>query len=135
MFLRGAGVAQGDLAEVELSVNADRNSINKYEIVRNVLTKVNARGDNGLRASREILKRVVEFESFETCWENDQYKAKGLVASIREIVDKKDSFIRMKQERDAERDKRLAKKQAERTAAAEKQAKIEEVSCRLSALF
>lgn len=41
LFLRGAGVAQGDLAEVELSVNADRNSINKYEIVRNVLTKVN----------------------------------------------------------------------------------------------
>lgn len=41
----------------------------------------------------------------------------------------------MKQERDAERDKRLAKKQAERTAAAEKQAKIEEVSHRLSALF
>lgn len=135
LFLRGAGVAQEDLAEVELSVNADRNSINKYEIVRNVLTKVNARGDNGLRASREILKRVVEFESFETCWENDQYKAKGLVASIREIVDKKDSFIRMKQERDAERDKRLAKKQAERTATAAKRAKIEEVSRRLSALF
>lgn len=41
----------------------------------------------------------------------------------------------MKQERDAERDKRLAKKQAERTAAAEKRAKIEEVSHRLSALF
>ena len=62
-------------------------------------------------------------------------RPKGLVASIREIVDKKDSFIRMKQERDAERDKRLAKKQAERTAAVEKQAKIEEVSRRLSALF
>lgn len=41
LFLRGAVLAQGDLAEVELSVNADRNSINKYEIVRNVLTKVN----------------------------------------------------------------------------------------------
>ena len=41
----------------------------------------------------------------------------------------------MKQERDAERDKRLAKKQAERTAAPEKRAKIEKVSHRLSALF
>lgn len=48
-------------------MKTDRNSINKFEIVRNVLTKVNARGDNGLRARREILKRVVEFESFETC--------------------------------------------------------------------
>lgn len=135
LFLRGAGVAPEDLAEVERSLNADRNSINKFEIVRNVLTKVNARGDNGLRVRREILKRVVEFESFETCWESDQYKAKGLVASIREAVNKKDSFTRMKQERDSERDERAAKQRTERTAAAEKRAKIEDVSQRLSALF
>lgn len=135
LFLRGAGVASEDLAEVERSVKADRNSINKFEIVRNVLTKVNARGDNGLRARREILKRVVEFESFETCWESDQYKAKGLVASIRQAVDEKDSFTRMKQERDAERNERTARQQAERTAAAEKRAKIEDVSRRLFALF
>lgn len=135
LFMRGAGVAPEDLAEVERSVKVDRHSINKFEIVRNVLTKVNARGDNGLRARREILKRVVEFESFETCWESDQYKAKGLVASIREAVDKKDSFTRMKQERDAERDERTAKQQAERTAAAEKRATIEDVSRRLFALF
>lgn len=119
LFLRGAGVAPEDLEEAERSLKADRNSINKFEIVRNVLTKVNARGDNGLRARREILKRVVEFESFETCWESDQYKAKGLVASIREAVNKKDSFTRMKQERDTERDERAAKQQAERTTAAE----------------
>ncbi len=135
LFLCGAGVVPEDLAEVERSVKADRNSIKKVEIVRNVLTKVNARGDNGLRARREILKRVVEFESFETCWESDQYRAKGLVASIREAVDRKDSFTRMKQERDAERDERTAKQQAERTAAAEKRAKIEDVSRRLFALF
>src|SRR5688500_360404 len=103
LFLRGAGVAPEDLAEVEQSVKTNRNSINKFEIVRNVLTKVNARGDNGLRARREILKRVVEFESFETCWPQDQYKAKGLVASIREAVNAKDSYTRMQQERDAER--------------------------------
>jgi hypothetical protein len=135
LFLRGAGVAPEDLAEVERSLKADRNSINKFEIVRNVLTKVNARGDNGLGARREILKRVVEFESFEICWESDQYKAKGLVTSIREAVNKKDSFTRMKQERDAERDERAAKQRAERTAAAEKRAKIEDVSQRLFALF
>ncbi|CAH1905829.1 Restriction endonuclease [Candidatus Nitrotoga sp. HW29] len=135
LFLRGAGVAPEDLEEAERSLKADRNSINKFEIVRNVLTKVNARGDNGLRARREILKRVVEFESFETCWESDQYKAKGLVASIREAVNKKDSFTRMKQERDTERDERAAKQQAERTTAAEKRAKIEDVRQRLSALF
>ncbi|ORF36602.1 restriction endonuclease [Snodgrassella alvi] len=135
LFLRGAGVSPEDLAEVERAVNADRNSINKFDIVRNVLTKVNARGDNGLRARREILKRVVEFESFETCWENDQYRAKGLVASIREAVHKKDSFTRMKQERDAERNERLAKQQAERAAATEKRTMLDDINKRLSVLF
>ena len=135
LFLRGAGVAPEDLAEVEQSVKTNRNSINKFEIVRNVLTKVNARGDNGLRARREILKRVVEFESFETCWPQDQYKAKGLVASIREAVNAKDSFTRMQQERDAERKQVSAQREAERASAAEKRVKIEQVNQRVTALF
>lgn len=135
LFLRGAGVAQEDLAEVETTVRTDRNSINKFDIVRNVLAKVNARGDNGLRARREIVKRVVEFESFETCWAEDQYKAKGLVTSIREAVNAKDSFTRMKQERDAEREQVLAQRQAELAAVAEKRATIEGVSNRLFTLF
>ena len=135
LFLRGAGVAQEDLAEVEHIVCTNRDAINKFDIVRNVLAKLNARGDSGLRPRRELLKRVVEFESFETCWPADQYKAKGLVASIREAVNAKDSFTRMKQERDAEREQVQAQRQAERAAAAEKRAKIEGVSNRLFALF
>ncbi len=135
LFLRSAGVDEADLREMDGIVRTAPDSVNKYEIVRNILAKVNARGDSGLRARREIVKRVIEFESFETCWPADQYKAKGLVASVREAVDTKDSFTRMKQERDAERDERVARQQAERTAAAEKRAKIEGVSQRLFALF
>lgn len=135
LFLQGAGVDAADLAEATAIVRTDPSSISKFEIVRNVLTKVNARGDNGLRARREILKRVTEFESFESCWENDQYKAKGLVASIREAVNKKDSFTRMKQERDAEHEQALAQQRAERAAAAAKRATIEDLSKRLSQLF
>lgn len=135
LFLRGAGVDEADLKEMDGVVRTAPGSINKYEIVRNVLTKVNARGDSGLRARREIVKRVVEFESFETCWPADQYKAKGLVASIREVVDAKDSFTRMQQERDAERKQVLAQRDAERTASAEKQRKINDASQRLTALF
>lgn len=135
LFLQGAGVDASDLAEASVVVRVDPNSINKFEIVRNVLTKVNARGDNGLRVRREILKRVTEFESFESCWESDQYKAKGLVASIREAVNKKDSFTRMKQERDAEHEQVLERHREERAAAAAKRAKIEVLSNRLSKLF
>ncbi|AJE20354.1 hypothetical protein [Azotobacter chroococcum] len=135
LFFQGAGVAQDDLAEVARIVQSNPGSINKYDIVRNVLTKVNARGDSGLSARREIIKRIVEFEEFSTCWPNDQLKAKGLVADLRKIVNVKDSFTRMKQERDAEREQVLARQRAEQAATAEKRAKIEYVSKRLFALF
>lgn len=135
LFLRGAGIAQEDLAEVDQAVRINREAINKFDIVRKVLVKLNARGDSGLRPRRELLKRVVEFESFETCWPADQYKAKGLVVSIREAVNAKDSFTRMKHERDSEREQVQAQRQAERAAIAAQRAKIEEVSNRLFSLF
>ncbi len=56
LFFQGAGIAQEDLSEVSQLVQRDRRSINKFEIARNILTKVNARGDSGLRARREIIK-------------------------------------------------------------------------------
>lgn len=135
LFLRGAGVADEDLARVERTVTMNPGSINKFEIVRTVLTKVNARGDSGLRPRREIIKRVVEFESFETCWPEDQMKAKGLVASVREAVNVKDSFTRMKQERDAAHEAARAHRYAEQAAAADRRSKIDEVDIRLAALF
>ncbi|WP_455275219.1 hypothetical protein [Ralstonia thomasii] len=67
LFLRGAGVDETDLAEVDRTVRASPDAINKFEIARNVLIKVNARGDSGLRPRREIIKRVVEFEDFSNC--------------------------------------------------------------------
>lgn len=135
LFFQGAGVAQEDLAEVAHIVRTNREAINKYDIVRNVLTKVNARGDGGLRARREIIRRVTEFENFDTCWDKDRLKAKGLVSELRKTVNVKDSFTRMKQERDAERDQALARQFAEQAAAAEKRARIEDISKRLFALF
>ena len=80
----------------------DRESINKFDIVRTVLTRLNEAGDRTLRERREVLKRVVEFEDFSTCWENDRLEAQGLVSRIRDVVNVKDSFTRMHQERDAE---------------------------------
>jgi len=135
LFLQGAGVAQEDLTEVSDIVQANPGSISKFEIVRKVLTKVNARGDSGLRSRREIIKRVTEFESFDTCWPEDRLKAKGLIASVREVVNAKDSFTRMKQERDVERGQVLSRHRDEQVAAAAKRAKIEDVGKRLSALF
>jgi hypothetical protein len=135
LFFQGAGVDVADLAEVTRAVKLNPQTISKYEIVRTVLTKLNIRGDNGLRPRREIIKRIVEFEDFSICWPADQLKAKGLVASLCKVVNVKDSFTRMKQERDAERGEFLAHKRAEQKVAARKRTNIEDVNKRLCSLF
>jgi restriction endonuclease Mrr len=109
--------------------------VNKYEIVREVLVRLNDKGDVSLRERREILKRVIEFEDFSTCWPDDQLKAKGLVAEIRRVVDVKDSFGRMRQEQEAERKKRLEEEMRKVSAQNERKAKLEQVKKDLYALF
>lgn len=109
LFFQGAGVGATLLQDIRDQLAADRNSVKKYEMARTVLTRVSARGEASLRERREILKRVVEFEDFSTCWPEDQLKAKGLVAEIRRVVNVKDSFTRMHQERETEsRERRQA---------------------------
>jgi restriction system protein len=99
-FFKGAGVEGRLLSGVTRKVNEDKASITKYEIVRTVLEKLNEKGDATLAARREVLRRIVEFEDFSTCWPDDRLKAQGLVAQIRQVVNVKDSFTRMREERE-----------------------------------
>lgn len=135
LFFEGAGVDKDDLAGVTTTLRASPDSITKFEIVRIVLTHLNARGDSGLGPRRGVIRRVVEFEDFESCWENDRLKARGLVASIRDIVKKKDAFTRMQQEREAERNKIQAAHRKAQQKAADKRRDIEDVKNRLFGLF
>jgi restriction system protein len=105
LFFKGAGVSSDSTKDLEKRVKQNRTSITKYEITRVILTRLNEKGEAGLRERREVLKRVVEFEDFSTCWPEDQLKAKGLVSEIRRVVNIKDSFTRMKVEREKERER------------------------------
>ncbi|SUX54518.1 restriction endonuclease [Chromobacterium vaccinii] len=135
LFLRGAGVPSDDLVEMQTKVSADRKSVSKFAIVRNVLEKLNKRADAGLRPRREIIKRVVEFEHFSMCWEKDVHKAKANVGDLARIVNHHDSFTRMNQQREAAQAVATANARAERKAAAEMRRKILDVRDRLNALF
>ncbi|NUS65993.1 MAG: hypothetical protein HOQ46_20370 [Saccharothrix sp.] len=119
-FFRACGVDERHLADMQRRVATDRASISKYDITRTALARVNEEGDAGLRARREIVRRVVEWEDFSTCWPEVALKAQGLVAKVRQLVNAKDSFVRMQQERDRERDERL-RSQREAAAAAQRQ--------------
>lgn len=135
VFFRGAGVAEGVTSDLHTRLRSNSKEINKYEIVRAVLERLNAKGEAALRERREILRRVVDFANFDTCWPDDQLKAKGLVASIREVVNQKDAFTRMNNAREEERQTRLA--DAERVAREkrERAARIEGAKHALYALF
>ncbi|MGH7827904.1 MAG: restriction endonuclease [Candidatus Binatia bacterium] len=135
IFFKGAGVPRAVTEDFRQKLATDRSSVNKYEIVREVLVRLNDKGEASLRERREILKRVIEFEDFSTCWPNDQLKAKGLVAEIRRVVDVKDSFGRMRQEQEAERKKRLEEEKRKVAAQNERKAKLEQVKKDLYALF
>ncbi|MEN6462682.1 MAG: restriction endonuclease [Syntrophomonas sp.] len=135
LFFYGAGVSESLLTDIRQQLKLDPNSINKFEITRKVLTRLNEKGEATLRERREILKRVIEFESFSTCWDNDRLKAKGLVAEIRDTVNVKDSFTRMKLERDMEKKKYMAESQQKAEAQRMEREKLKRIKDDFAALF
>ena len=135
LFFRGAGVSNQLIQQPHQQWQRDKSSINKYEIVREVLSKLNEKGEICLRERREVLKRVVEFESFSSCWPTDHLKARGLVAEIQKVVNVKDSFTRMTKEREAERQGRIAQIKAEHEKVRKKEEQITKIKDELFALF
>jgi restriction system protein len=107
-FFAGAGVPARHLADWKQQLKQDRDKVKKHEIARSVLRRLNEVGESALAPRREVLKRVVQFEDFSACWENDRYKAQGLVSQIQKLVNVKDSFTRINQERERERKERRA---------------------------
>jgi len=135
LFFRGAGVGNSVVGSIEDRLRQDRSSVNKFDMTRTVLQRLNENGEPALRERREILKRIVEFEDFSCCWESDQLKAKGLVAEIRRVVNVKDSFVRMAQERDAEKERHKREYDEQLKAETAKKENREKVRHDLGALF
>lgn len=102
-FFKGAGVPEKHLSDWKLKLREDKDGVKKHEIARSVLCRLNDDGEAALTARREVLKRVTGFEDFSSCWENDRFKAQGLVAQIQKLVNVKDSFTRINLERERER--------------------------------
>lgn len=134
-FFRGAGVPSATIDDLFERLRTAPAELNKYEIVRTILDRLNARGEAMLRERREVLRRVVEFTNFDTCWPSDQLKAKGLVASIRDVVNQKDTFTRINQEREQERAARLAEAERASRARQERTRKIEAARNEFYGLF
>jgi restriction system protein len=135
VFFQGAGVPRAVLDPYDKLLRTDKGSFNKYHVARELLTKLNEQGERSLRARRELLKRVTEFDDFSVCWENDRAAARGLVAQVRELVNVKDSFTRMRIEKDEEKRRRVEQQE---TVAADQRARKtrrDKVKTEMYALF
>lgn len=135
LFFQGAGVSSATLQPFQQLLRTEKALFNKYPVARDVLTKLNEQGEISLRARRELLKRVTEFEDFSVCWDNDRATARGLVAQIRDVINVKDSFTRMRNEKDEERQQRVAEQALAAKTGQERQAKRDKVKADLFALF
>jgi restriction endonuclease Mrr len=100
-----------------------------------VLCKLNELGDAGIRPRREVVKRIVEWEDFSTTYPDKQLIAQGLVANVRRVVHTKDSFTRMNNERERERQARQVAYAQEQQRMARLRASRAAVKQKLCALF
>jgi hypothetical protein len=91
--------------------------------------------DGTLAQRREVLKRVVQFEDFTACWENERLKAEGLVARVRSLVNVKDSFTKMNLERERERSEHRKQYEADLRKREERSKQREALKGELYALF
>jgi restriction system protein len=107
-FFVGAGVPDKLLGDWKLKLKQDKGSVRKHEIARSILCRLNDAGEPALAQRREVIKRITGFDDFSSCWDNDRYKAQGLVAQIQKLVNVKDSFTRINLERESERKQRQA---------------------------
>lgn len=139
VFFSSAGVSQKFLADIRCRVEQDRNNISKYQIVRDVIIRLNEAGDDKLRERREIIKRVVEFKDFSGCWPDDQIPARGLVARVRESINHTDSSTRQQQYHDSQREEERKKRQQDEEARIKqlnlKKQKRQQLKFELSALY
>src|SRR5262245_35794505 len=94
-FFKGCGVDPRTYADIQEIVRKNRDEINKFDIVRPILTRLNDQGDRALRERREILRRVTQWDDFSTCYDNQRVEAEGYVVKIQRLVNVKDSFTRM----------------------------------------
>lgn len=135
LFFQGAGISKAVLAPYQQLLQTDKTKFNKYPVTRELLAKLNEQGESGLRVRRELLKRIVEFEDFSVCWENDRAAARGLVTQVRELVNVKDSFTRMRIEKDEEKRRRVEEQEADTKARRRRMAERDRVKADLFALF
>ena len=68
LFFRGAGIEEAQLQDIRAVAHIESGEPQQVRNRANGSYPPNEKGERSLRERREILKRIVEFEDFSTCW-------------------------------------------------------------------
>ncbi|MBI2395956.1 MAG: restriction endonuclease [Deltaproteobacteria bacterium] len=134
-FLQGSGVDRALLAPWRSRLAVDRKSVRKKDIAEAVLRQINDGGDRTLAQRREVIRRIVQFENFDQCWDDDRTEAKALVAEIRNLVELKDSVTILQQQIRAEAARKAEENEAASRLRARRRAEVDSVKSDLFSLF
>ena len=72
---------------------------------------MNEQTEKMLGVGRKLLQRIVEFDSFETCYPNDKDRAKANVSDIQKIVKLKDTVTKYENYLSREQSEKIQEKQ------------------------
>lgn len=111
-FFKNVGTPMSLLNKYYSIVNSDPTQISKKDITREVLEHLNSSNSNeylGIR--RKLLQRIVDFNAFNTCYENDIDAAKARIYEIKQLVSLKDSVTKQEQFIENERNEKIKAKQ------------------------
>ena len=78
LFFRGAGVPASLTDDISQRLNIEPDRVNKFEIARTVLARLNDADAEMLGQRREIIKRICEFEAYSSCWPERPAESQGL---------------------------------------------------------
>lgn len=134
-FFIGAGVSKSMISDIIEQVRENRDSIRKIDMVRSVLTRLNQEGETTLRTRREVIKRIVEWSDFSTCWPDEELAAQGLVTRIQKMVDERDTATKLNKVLQDEIHNKREKARKEQEKVQERTGKIRKVREDLFALF
>ena len=134
-FFQRAGVGYELLRDLWLRVEQSDDLIQKDEIVRTTLTRLNEKGATTLVQRKKILKQVTKFDDFSHCRPDEQLKAQDLVSEIRRVLDIKDSFSKVRLELEREHRKQQEEHAARLEAIKKKRITLEIIKDELQELF
>lgn len=135
LFFQNVGVPEEQLRSYYRLLDANRSQFKKYDVTRNILVYLNQQSDKMLGVRRKLLQRVIEFDSFETCYPNDKDRARANVADIQKLVKMKDTVTKYENYLIKEQDKTIKKQREFFDRVRKAKEDFEELQKRFSQLF